>query len=376
MLSYWEHTYFTHFDYIIIGSGITGLSTACSIKEQKPNATVLVLERGLLPTGASTKNAGFACIGSLSEKLSDLELMGEEALLNLIENRWKGLQRLRKRLGDASIDYQPTGGYEILFTGNKPQLEQIEVMNQLLYPIFSGEVFSVNDTLAAKVGFDTQQIETLICNAFDGELNTGKMMQSLLAYARSLQVQVITGADVKSVTELPSTVEVEVYSTANGTIKFYGEQVAYCTNAFTKQLLPNVDIEPGRGQVICTSPIPNSPIKGVFSFDEGYYYFRNINNRILFGGGRNLDFTTENTTEFSLNPTIVAQLETYLKELILPEQTYTIDYKWTGIMAFGKNKLPLLQRISERQVIGARLNGMGIALGSKIGDELCNMLLQ
>jgi glycine/D-amino acid oxidase-like deaminating enzyme len=202
------------------------------------------------------------------------------------------------------------------------------------------------------------------------------MMQSLLAYARSLQVQVITGADVKSVTELPSTVEVEVYSTANGTIKFYGEQVAYCTNAFTKQLLPNVDIEPGRGQVICTSPIPNSPIKGVFSFDEGYYYFRNINNRILFGGGRNLDFTTENTTEFSLNPTIVAQLETYLKELILPEQTYTIDYKWTGIMAFGKNKLPLLQRISERQVIGARLNGMGIALGSKIGDELCNMLLQ
>jgi hypothetical protein len=31
--------------------------------------------------------------------------------------------------------------------------------------------------------------------------------------------------------------------------------------------------------------------------DQGYYYFRNIGDRIL--GGRNLDFDVENTTEFT-----------------------------------------------------------------------------
>ncbi len=376
MLSYWEHTSFTHYDVIIIGSGITGLSTACSIKEQNPNTSVLVLERGLFPSGASTKNAGFACIGSLSEKLSDLQLMGEDAFLTLIENRWKGLQKLRNRLGDAAIDYQPTGGYEILFAGHKPDSDAMNRMNQLLFPIFEKDIFSIDNQGAHRFEFNTGQIETLVCNAIDGQLDTGKMMQVLLAYARSLNISILTGAEVVSVTELPSTVEIEVRSNINGSITFFGEQVAYCTNAFTKKFFPDADLEPGRGQVICTSPIPNLPVKGVFSFDEGYYYFRNIDNRILFGGGRNLDFTTENTTEFVLNNTIIEQLETYLRTLILPQQSYTIEYKWTGIMAFGKQKLPLLERVSKRQVVGARLNGMGIALGSQIGENLCKLLLQ
>ena len=72
MFSYWEQQSFFNYDYIIIGAGITGLSTAIELKERQPKATVLVLERGILPTGASTKNAGFACMCSDTELLADL----------------------------------------------------------------------------------------------------------------------------------------------------------------------------------------------------------------------------------------------------------------------------------------------------------------
>jgi hypothetical protein len=34
----------------------------------------------------------------------------------------------------------------------------------------------------------------------------------------------------------------------------------------------------------------------MFHLEKGYYYFRNINDRILLGGGRNLDFEGETTT--------------------------------------------------------------------------------
>ena len=67
MLSFWEKDFFIAYDHIVVGSGIVGLSTAIAIKEKQPNSRVLVLERGIFPTGASTKNAGFACFGSLSE---------------------------------------------------------------------------------------------------------------------------------------------------------------------------------------------------------------------------------------------------------------------------------------------------------------------
>ena len=60
--SYWERAAFIdHADVIIIGSGQVGLSAALHLKQQQPQLKVLVLERGFLPSGACTKNAGFAC---------------------------------------------------------------------------------------------------------------------------------------------------------------------------------------------------------------------------------------------------------------------------------------------------------------------------
>ena len=72
--SYWERTAFIdNADIIIIGSGLVGLSAALHLKKQAPALNVLVLERGFLPTGASTKNAGFACFGTISEQISYLK---------------------------------------------------------------------------------------------------------------------------------------------------------------------------------------------------------------------------------------------------------------------------------------------------------------
>jgi len=68
-----------------------------------PKASILILEKGVLPQGASTKNAGFACFGSLSEILGDLQSHTEEEVLTLIEKRWNGLQLLRKNLIDRNI---------------------------------------------------------------------------------------------------------------------------------------------------------------------------------------------------------------------------------------------------------------------------------
>ena len=83
-LSYWEiKSWFTNIDYTIVGSGIVGLSCALHLKERFPKAKILVLEKGTLPQGASTKNAGFACFGSLSEILDDLITHSEEKFLIL-----------------------------------------------------------------------------------------------------------------------------------------------------------------------------------------------------------------------------------------------------------------------------------------------------
>ena len=113
-LSYWETKSWLHnIDYTIVGSGIVGLSTALFLKQRFPKSNILILEKGILPQGASTKNAGFACFGSLSEILQDLQHHTEQEVLDLVQQRVDGLKLLRQSLGDQEMNYKPYGGYEI-----------------------------------------------------------------------------------------------------------------------------------------------------------------------------------------------------------------------------------------------------------------------
>ena len=80
--SYWENEqFFLNNDLLIIGSGIVGLSTALFYKKKNPKANVLILERSSIPSGASTRNAGFACYGSLGELSDNLKSHKLEELL-------------------------------------------------------------------------------------------------------------------------------------------------------------------------------------------------------------------------------------------------------------------------------------------------------
>jgi succinate dehydrogenase/fumarate reductase flavoprotein subunit len=89
--SYWERTTFIdNADVIIIGSGLVGLSAALHLKKQQSALKVLVLERGFLPTGASTKNAGFACFGTVSEQMAALTRSSDDEVLRMVDYKWRG----------------------------------------------------------------------------------------------------------------------------------------------------------------------------------------------------------------------------------------------------------------------------------------------
>jgi glycine/D-amino acid oxidase-like deaminating enzyme len=376
MLSYWERTHFLSYDYIIIGSGIVGLSTALSLRAHRPKASILVLERGLLPTGASTKNAGFACIGSLTEILDDLRVMTKEKVVDLVALRLNGLRRLRDRLGDEAIGYAQNGSYELITAGEIIALDHLEEINEVLRPLLGSEAFSRADEKIGEFGFNRNEVRHLIRNHHEGELNTGMMMKAMLHLCMESRIEIKTGAAVIEVIEQSNEVKVKVEHKYLGeAVTFSCHQVAICTNAFTHKLIPGLDIQPGRGQVVVTKPIPGLRIKGVFHFDQGYYYFREIDGRVLFGGGRNLDFDKEQTDQLLYNEQIIADLKEKLNSLILPHTPFEIDYAWTGIMAFGSDKFPIIRQHSPRVFLGVRMGGMGVAMGSEVGERLAIQMI-
>jgi glycine/D-amino acid oxidase-like deaminating enzyme len=371
MLSFWESQSFLAYDFIVVGSGIVGLSTAANLKERVPSAKILVLEQGIFPSGASTKNAGFACFGSLTEVLADIERIGEAKTLQLIEKRWRGLQTMLHRLGAQAIDFQALGGYELISAKELPALEKIEYINHLVYPLFKQKVYSNVSAKIKEFGFNPNFVKALIFNELEGQINTGKMMQTLLEYVQKQGITVLNNCEVSRIEDLGNQVEVEV----NHKIHFSASKVAICTNAFAPKLFPELNIAPGRGQVLITQALDNLPFKGTFHYDEGYYYFRNFENRVLFGGGRNLAFEQETTTEFATTELIMNDLQQKLQEIILPNQTFEIAQTWAGIMAFTPNREPIVRLHSSRVALGVALNGMGVAIGSLVGEEVVGLLI-
>lgn len=374
MLSFWEQQSFLKYDYIIVGGGIVGLSAALSIRERNETASILILERGILPTGASTKNAGFACIGSLTEIIGDLKTLTEKEVVELVALRLKGLQLLRKRLGDAAIDYKEEGSYELISENEAHYLSELERINRLLFPVLNKNAYTLVDEKIADFNFDKKQVKHLVQNNSEGQLDTGKMIKALISLAFSKNIEIKTGSTVSSFIEKENEVNVMVANVSkNDSIQFICKKLIICTNAFSSKLLSNLDLQPGRGQVLITKPIPNLKVKGIFHFDKGYYYFRNFEDRVLFGGGRNLDFQKESSTEFEYNETILEDLKHKLRHLILPETPFEIDQSWVGIMAFGSSKLPIIKKHSDLVIIGVRMGGMGVAIGSQAGELLADL---
>ncbi|MFD2785682.1 NAD(P)/FAD-dependent oxidoreductase [Hymenobacter rubripertinctus] len=372
-LSYWEHhSFLDGADVVVVGGGLVGLTAAIYTRQLRPTARVLVLERDVLPNGASTKNAGFACFGSISELLAQEEQGGTAALLGVVRSRWAGLARLRALLGDEAIGYRPEGGYELF----RPEDEalaatcraRMDYYNNLLAPIIGRpDIFREATDRIPALGL--AGVRTMLENTAEGSLDTGQMMQVLLRRAWVAGVTVLHGCPVQRLEPTAGMVRVQLA----GTVLEAG-QVLLATNAFSRELVPELDVVPGRGQVLVTAPIPGLRLPGTFHYDKGYYYFRQVGERVLLGGGRNLDFAAEETTEPGLTPQVQQQLEHLLHEVIMPGRRPRIDYRWSGVMAFGAALEPIIREVQPNLFVAVRCNGMGVALGAGSGWQAAELM--
>ncbi len=371
--SFWERTsFFKEADYTVIGAGIVGLFAALHLKNKFPDANVLVLERSVIPDGASTKNAGFACFGSLSELIVQLEKSDEQTLYSLVKKRWWGLNKLKRELGEHTIDFYNYGGYE-LFNHNQIELwekciSKRNYFNELLKDIIQGkeEIYQTKDERISQFGFIG--VQHLMYNPYEAQIHSGKMMQALINKCKSVGINFLFGAEVKKIEE--QSVQIDI---GTERINLPTKKIIVCTNAYAKDLLPNIDLEPGRGQVFITKPINKLSIKGAFHYDEGYYYFRNIDDRVLIGGGRNMNFEKEKTKEFGITEEIKNKITDLLNQVILPNTSWEYEMEWSGIMAFGKELNPIVQKISPGIYCAVRCNGMGVAIGSIVGEEVAEL---
>jgi len=367
-LSYWDKSILQKpCDVLIIGAGLVGLSSAISLKKRIPSMSIEILEKQSYGALASSRNAGFACFGSLSEIYADIAKYGEEQTIALLQKRRRGIRNLIDKFGSHNLQYKNYGGYEVFAQADDYDLQnsRIQEVNKWI----GSDIFQATSTPEG-----IKLYPMAILNREEGQLHTGRLYNLLRTEALQLGITITRSAEVMKVYSDQNTVtfKIEPYTDH---LEKKAAKVLLCTNAITKVLLKEEDIIPVRNQVIITHPIEGLAWKGCFHQDEGYIYFRNVDDRILIGGARHR-FPDEEIGILGSNYANLNFLLDHVSEFLAPHNvSVSIDQSWSGILSGGNDRMPIVKRIHENMVVAARLSGMGVAIGMDIGEEAATLLL-
>ena len=128
--------------------------------------------------------------------------MPESDVFALVERRFLGLQRLRARVGDKNLRYEALGGCE-MFKNTEGSIfqncaDKIAHFNQAFAKITKQkETYKI-----AKTDFGFQNVfPNLIHNTAEGQIDTGKMMTTLLALARKRGVRFFNGLTINELND-------------------------------------------------------------------------------------------------------------------------------------------------------------------------------
>jgi glycine/D-amino acid oxidase-like deaminating enzyme len=257
------------------------LNAAIELKRQKPKLRVLVLEAKNTGAVASSRSAGFLCLGSPSEQMSSLEVLGEAAWLHWTAAKWAGIQRLLRLLGAKSMNYKRVKAFEVVpppgaFRRSDTDLDRVaqslQEMNALMQRVDSQPLPFRSERKRDKatevplpfpyyrepIRLKTQQgwgmDSTLALPiSFEGQVHPMLLVDSLKRYATNLGIQLLNGFPVESLGPVGEDLQ-DIFLDNQLIIK--SKNIIICTNALTNTLLPTPQVIPQRGQVLVSAPIP------------------------------------------------------------------------------------------------------------------------
>jgi glycine/D-amino acid oxidase-like deaminating enzyme len=359
-------------DVAIAGGGYTGLWTAISLLERRPDLRVVLLEADRCGHGPSGRNGGFletywCALGRLRSRL------GDEAALELARASEGALAAVRAlgedvwlreagMLGvattpaqDASVEQSVATARELGVPERAVPLSQAEVGERCRSPRFRRAVFFPD---AATV-------------------QPGRLARALRRRALAL------GAVVHERTRV-RLVRPGVLETARGVVR--APEVVVATNAWSAAWPPLArSLTPFGSYVVLTEPVPELLAEigwtgGEAIADERMFlhYFRTTaDGRVLMGSGSGpIGFRGRIDDRFTRDQATVARAEAGLRRLLPALADSRIEHAWGGPIDVSSDHVPFFGTLPGTRVhYGAGYSGNGVGPSWLGGQILASLAL-
>lgn len=350
-------------DVLVVGAGVAG--AGCAWWLHRLGLSTIVVDSGSPAAGATGRSAGFVLRGIIpyyNQAVAQYGRQNARWIFRLTEETQQHLLTF-DQLYQHTIQMERAGSY--LLASSLEELKDLEESAELM----------------REDGFDVEYLRDdpidrgfygALFNPGDLGLHPGLLVEALLS---------VSGASIAGDEEVYridcNSNQVHVH-TSKRLIK--AGKVLLTINAYLPLLMPNFveHLKIERGQCLVTRPLKERILQRLCYANYGFEYFRQLHDgRLLLGGCRE-PFRKE---EIGYADTVTANVQTalhnYIKDKFPEVGGSPIDYRWSGVMAFTPDGLPLLGELNDKPGVFflAGCNGHGLSYSLSLSKLLVDVAL-
>jgi glycine/D-amino acid oxidase-like deaminating enzyme len=358
------------FDVVIVGAGYTGLSAARQLA--RAGASVAVLDRGQVGSGASSRNAGQVLTGLKLDVGTLVSTYGAVRARELFETSREAMAALEGVVADEPIgcDLERTGHLQ---AAAKPShLHALRNEQALLARVFNHQV-SIVEARDQSTELGARGYHGLLVDEQSAAINPAKYVHGLAGAAMRAGAAIFEHTAVSRMTRTATGWTV---ATARGDLG--ARDVLIATNGYTDESAPALQrrLIPIGSYIICTAPLPGSLAAQLLprrrmAFDSRHFlhYFRlTADNRLLFGGRAEFSGPTLESAKRATSILQRAMLATFPDLAATP-----IEYAWSGHVAFTRDQMPHAGQLDDAFFAGGYC-GHGIAMATYLGGLIARRI--
>jgi len=350
-------------DLAIIGGGITG-AAAAYFAAQQGLKKIVVLEAGQLAGGASGRNGGFVLRGIHTYYDSCVSQYGREVASFVYKFGECNQQLIRDFIQQEGVDieYDPCGSY--LLASSLEELDELSRSAKLMQEDGFVTALKLEDPI-------DRGYYGALHNPSDFGLNPVKLVKALLQRS---EVQVLSEQPVRRL-EVHSEGGIKITATNYVVL---ARRAILATNAYLPLLEPTFldRISPCRGQMFATAPLKKKLLNQICYANYGWEYFRQLpDRRLVLGGCRQFFIDQEVGYGDLVTRNIQSELEHYMKDHFPELAGVQIEHRWSGVMAFTADGLPLVGELPHMPGVffAVGCNGHGLGYGLNLGKLIVSV---